>query len=130
QKQIQAMRPLFFLLTLFSFAGLGAPSMAAHAPHGASPESQNVTYRPDITFTLRTEIADGKLVFVGDTGSIKDQVNPDLKVPENAVVQINLVNNDGAIHDIAVPEFNAQSDQILGKGAATVIVFRATKGGT
>src|SRR5690606_25898282 len=37
--------------------------------------------------------------------------------------------NDGAIHDIAVPEFNAQSDQIVGKGAATVMVFRATKSG-
>lgn len=124
------MRHLLFFMTLFSFLGLGTPAMAAHDHHGSAAGSQNVTYRPDITFTLRTEIADGKLVFVGDTGSIKDQVNPDLKVPENAVVQINLINNDGAIHDIAVPQFNAQSDQIVGKGAATVIVFRATKGGT
>src|SRR5690606_21206573 len=124
------MRHLFFFLTLFSFMGLGAPAMADHAAHGSAAGSQNVTYRPDITFTLRTEIADGKLGFVGETGDIKDKVNPDLKVAENAVVQINLINSAGAIHDIAVPEFNAQSDQIVGKGAATVIVFRATKGGT
>ncbi len=117
------MRHFLFFLMLFSFMGLGTPSMAAQS-------AQDVTYLPDITFTLRTEIADGKLAFIGDTGDIKDQVNPDLKVPENAVVQINLINNDGILHDIAIPGFNAKSDQILGKGAATVIVFRAIKGGT
>ncbi|PLC48246.1 nitrite reductase, copper-containing [Pollutimonas subterranea] len=53
-----------------------------------------------------------------------------MKVPENAVVQINVINDDGAIHDIAVPAFGAQSDQIIGKGASTAIVFRATKSGT
>src|SRR5690606_35537595 len=106
--------------------GLSAPSFAAHdgdAAHGS------VTYTPDITFTLRTSIADGKLVFVGDAGAINGQVNPDLKVPENAVVQINVINGDGAIHDITVPQFGAKSDHITGKGSATVIVFRANKDG-
>src|SRR5690606_35388298 len=56
-------------------------------------------------------------------------VNPDLQVPENAVVQINLINGDGAIHDIAVPEFSAKSDNLTGKGASTAIVFRANKNG-
>ncbi|RTZ41152.1 nitrite reductase, copper-containing [Candidimonas sp. SYP-B2681] len=53
-----------------------------------------------------------------------------MQVPENAVVQINLVNGDGAIHDISVPEFGAKSDEIAGKEAATAIVFRANKNGT
>src|SRR5690606_24948170 len=88
---------------------------------------QDVAYQADVVFTLRTSIADGKLVFIGVTGEITDQVNPDLRVPEGAVVQINLVNDDGAIHDIAVPEFNVKSDNITGKGAATAVVFRATK---
>ena len=92
-------------------------------------EAQDVAYLPDITYTLRTSISDGKLVFIGVTGSIIDQVNPDLHVPENAVVQINLINDDGAIHDIAIPEFNAKSDEIMGKGSATAIVFRAVKSG-
>src|SRR5690606_39909383 len=63
-----------------------------------------------------SSISDGKLVFIGTTGSITDQVNPDLHVPEGAVVQINLVNDDGAIHDVAIPEFNVKSDTITGKG--------------
>src|SRR5690606_38227968 len=70
-----------------------------------------------------------KLVFVGDAGAINGQVNPDLKVPENAVVQINVINGDGAIHDITVPQFGAKSDHITGKGSATAIVFRANKNG-
>src|SRR5690606_1664957 len=100
------------------------PAFAEHND-GTSP----ATYRPDVTFTLKTGIADGKLVFIGQNGTIRDQINPDLNVPEGAVVQINLVNGDGAIHDIAVPDFGADSDNISGKGASTAIVFRATKKG-
>lgn len=96
----------------------------------AQPDEQAVSMRPDIRFTLRTDIADGKLVYISESGPTKGQVNPDLKVKENAVVLISVVNGDGAVHDIAVPEFRAQSDQISGKGAATAIVFRATKNGT
>ncbi|MBV6272196.1 nitrite reductase, copper-containing [Alcaligenaceae bacterium CGII-47] len=104
-------------------------SSASFAAHGDSAADQSVSYTPDITFTLRTAIAGGKLVFIGTTGEMADKLNPDLKVPEGAVVQINLVNGDGAMHDIAVPQFHAKSDQISGKGAATAIVFRANKNG-
>lgn len=92
--------------------------------------SQDVKSKPDLRFTLRTDIADGKLVYISETGPTKGMVNPDLIVPENTVVQISIINGDGAIHDIAVPEFGAQSEQIVGAGAATAIVFRANKRGT
>lgn len=95
----------------------------------AQQTSTDVKMRPDVRFTLRTDIADGKLVFISESGPTKGQVNPDLRVPENSVVLISLVNGDGAIHDIAVPEFGAGSEQVIGKGAATAIVFRATKNG-
>src|SRR5690606_22648939 len=48
---------------------------------------------------------------------------------EDAVVQINIVNGDGALHDFSIPDFSVKSDQIGGKGAATAIVFRASKNG-
>lgn len=96
----------------------------------AQKKDESVTMRPDVRFTLRTDIADGKLVYISEAGPTKGQVNPDLQVPEDAVVQINVINGDGAIHDIAVPEFNAKSEEISGKGAATAIVFRASKNGT
>jgi nitrite reductase (NO-forming) len=90
----------------------------------------DVKMRPDVRFTLRTDIADGKLVFISETGPTKGQINPDLRAPENSVVLISIINGDGAIHDIAVPEFGAKSEEIMGQGSATAIVFRATKNGT
>lgn len=120
------MRSLWVLLALVFSLGFSGASFAAH---GDDAVDGSVSYTPDITFTLQTSIAGGRLVFIGTSGDMKDQVNPDLKVPEGAVVQLNLVNGDGAIHDIAVPQFHAKSDHISGKGAATAIVFRANKNG-
>lgn len=102
----------------------------ALAPQAAlAKDNEGVTYTPDVTFKLRTDIADGKLVFVGESRDMNGIINPDLQVPENSVVQISLVNGDGAVHDIAVPEFSAQSDQIIGKHSATTIVFRVGAAG-
>src|SRR5688572_16586064 len=98
------MRTILLMLCAFMASfGLVAPSLAqsGHTGHG------NVTITPDVTFTLRTGIADGKLVFVGGTGAIRGQINPDLKVPEKAVLQLNVIKADGAFHDFAVPEFAA-----------------------
>ena len=113
---------------LAAFAGAAWIPQASAEDGALRPESE-VAPIADVSYTLRTEIAEGKLVFVGQAGSIKDQVNPDLRVAEGQVVQITVVNGDGAVHDIAVPELGAQSDQIVGRGAATTIVFRATKSG-
>ncbi|MTW13800.1 nitrite reductase, copper-containing [Pseudoduganella eburnea] len=52
-----------------------------------------------------------------------------MRVPVGAVVQINLVNGDGATHDITVPDFNVKSNQLKDKGASTAIVFKADKKG-
>lgn len=112
-----------FIAALCFAVGSG-PALADHL------SSDDVTYKPDITFTLRTDISDGKLVFKGDKGNIAGIDNPDLVVPEDAVVQINLVNGDGATHDIAIPDFDVSSDEVNKKGSATAIVFRASKEGT
>lgn len=106
-------------------SGVYAAGSHDHAHGGSSA----VQYRPDVTFTLRTDIADGKLVFIGEAGDVKGKVNPQLSVPEGAVVQINLINGDGATHDISVPDFAAKSNQLNTKGASTAIVFRANKKG-
>lgn len=117
------------ILALVIGAATMAPAIAQHAGHGKADTSSAVQYRPDVTFTLRTDIADGKLVFISETGATKGQANPTLNVPEGAVVQINLVNGDGATHDVSVPEFGAKSNQINDKGSSTSIVFKAGKKG-
>lgn len=129
-----------FFCSVLLLPGIALAQQGAHSSHGSAAAApagatgtasgpQDVAYQADVVFSLRTSISDGKLVFIGTAGDITGKVNPDLHVPENAVVQINLVNDDGAIHDIAVPEFNVKSDTITGKGAATAVVFRATKSG-
>jgi nitrite reductase (NO-forming) len=108
---------------------LGVAGLPAYAQHEHAHGSTAVQNVADVTFTLRTDIADGKLVFSGATGAIAGKANPTLHVPLGAVVQINLVNGDGATHDLTVSDFGAKSNQVNGKGASTSIVFRANKKG-
>ena len=117
------MRNLVLLFALAAAGGFIPHDVAAQGPSSVTPVA-------DVTFSMRTEIANGQMVFIGNAGPIKDVINPDLKVAEGAVVAITITNADGAMHDIAVPEFGAQSDQLVGVGSATTIVFRATKSGT
>ena len=71
-------------------AGTAAPAdttMMAHA-------------MPNAVFTLRTGIAQGKMVYIGKGGDIDGKANPTLTVHEGDVVQITLVNGEGAEHDM------------------------------
>lgn len=115
------MKRFVLLLLLASVFGL--------SPKLATAEMADVKTIADVTFQLHTAIDEGRLVFVGDSSRIRGIINPDLEVPEGATVAITVVNGDGAMHDIAVPAFDAQSDQLVGKGSATTIVFRARSGG-
>lgn len=92
--------------------------------------SAEMAVTPDVAFTLQTNIVEGRLVYVGVGGIIDGVVNPDLRVKSGDVVQVTLVNGDGAGHDIAIPDFDAHSDHVVGQGASTVIVFRADQAGT
>lgn len=88
-----------------------------------------VTYTPDVTFTLKTSIGGGGLTFVGVGGAIDGMENPTLNVKQGEVVQVTLINGDGVLHDISFPDFGATSDRINAIGASTSVVFRADKEG-
>jgi nitrite reductase (NO-forming) len=66
---------------------------------------------------------------VGVGGAIEGAVNPDLNVQTGQVVQVTLINGDGAEHDISFPEFDAASERVIGKGASSATVFRADQPG-
>src|SRR5690606_14612057 len=91
-----AMRNLVLLFALAAAGGFVPHDVAAQGPASVTPVA-------DVTFSMRTAIQDGQMVFIGTAGAIKDHVNPDLRVAEGAVVAITLINADGAMHDIAVP---------------------------
>jgi len=85
---------------------------------------------PDVSFTLLTGVAQGKMVFIGKGGAIDGVVNPTLAVRAEAVVQVTLINGEGAEHDVALPDFKAKSDKVVNPGASSTIVFRVGKEGT
>jgi nitrite reductase (NO-forming) len=97
--------------------------------HGGSSAPSGQPYTPNIAFTLKTGIAEGRLVFVGVGGDIEGVINPALKVKTGDVVQVTLVNGDGAEHDVSLPDFNVTSDHVVGKDTSSIIVFRADKPG-
>ncbi len=111
-------------------------SQQPSSTHGSSVEDPNATSQkgpnglvPNVTFILQTGIAEGQLAFIGKGGTIDGKSNPNLEVRLGDVVQVILINGEGAEHDITFPDFNATSDHVIGKGASSVIVFRADKEG-
>ncbi|HEY4204505.1 MAG TPA: copper-containing nitrite reductase [Xanthobacteraceae bacterium] len=119
-------------------AAAAAPAAAATpaaAPTTAAPSTQQNAARPptaylsDAKYTLRSGIADGKMVFLGVGGTIDGKANPILTAVEGQVVQITLINGEGTEHDIVFPDQDARSPRVISKGASTSIVFRATKAG-
>jgi nitrite reductase (NO-forming) len=107
-------------------AGEAAAPAAAPAPAAANA---GVTYLPDARYTLRTGIAQGRMVFIGSGGDIDGKVNPVLAAAEGQVVQLTLINGEGAEHDIVFPDQDARSPRVTGPGSSTTIAFRASKAG-
>jgi nitrite reductase (NO-forming) len=111
-----------------------APGKAAtpSASTAAAPQAKSgsdAAYLTDAKYTLRTGIAEGKMVFLGVGGSIDGKANPILTAAEGQIVQLTLINGEGTEHDIVFPNQDAKSPRVNGKGASTTIVFRATKSG-
>ena len=100
---------------------------AANAPQGAPAPA--VGYIPDARYTLRSGIAEGRMVYLGVGGAIDGKINPVLTAAEGQVVQLTLINGEGAEHDIVLPDQDARSPRVTGKGASTTIAFRAAKSG-
>jgi nitrite reductase (NO-forming) len=103
------------------------PPQAAPAPSGAAMAHGDM-HAPTI-FTLRSGIAQGRMVYLGVGGEIDGAVNPMLMVHEGETVQINLINGEGAEHDIVVDQYAARSDRVVGIGASSTIAFTADKTG-
>jgi nitrite reductase (NO-forming) len=82
-----------------------------------------------VIFTLRTGIAEGRMVYIGVGGDIDRQVNPTLIIHEGETVQINLINGEGAQHDVVIDQYAARSAIVNGKNASSTFSFVASKVG-
>jgi nitrite reductase (NO-forming) len=104
---------------------------SAGVPNAAPQQTARSTpiYIPDARYTLRSGIAEGRMVFIGVGGAIDGKVNPVLTAAEGQVVQVTLINGEGAEHDIVFPDQDARSPRVTGKSASTTLAFRASKAG-
>ncbi len=76
-------------------------------------EDLSVNLAPiETVFTLKTIAGDGKLLYIGMGGEIDGIINPDLVVQPGAVVRIVLINGDGMVHDLFLPDFNAKTEYV------------------
>ena len=112
------LKALLLAATIITFA---YPTLAQEHTHSAAPitlaqSNPSPTPAPapasamgdmhaPTSFTLRTGIAEGRMVYIGVGGEIDGKVNPMLLVHEGEMVQINLINGEGAEHDIVVEQY-------------------------
>ncbi len=85
---------------------------------------------PVVEYTLESNIADGKMVFIGKGGEIDGQVNPDLKANVGDVVKITLFSGEGAGHNFYLDEFGVKSADVTGLGNSVSVEFVVDKEGT
>ena len=142
---VVAIMSLFFLAPAFAQThqhGAAATETAQAQPEPVAPvaeqaapdpaaagASASVSYHNPTTFTLKTGIATGRMVYIGVGGDINGQVNPTLMVHEGELVQINLINGEGAEHDVVIDQYAARSSIVVGKNASSTFSFTAGKVG-
>ncbi|HET9716265.1 MAG TPA: copper-containing nitrite reductase [Pseudolabrys sp.] len=100
----------------------------SQSPPAPAPAAMGDMHAPT-SFTLRSGIADGRMVYIGVGGELDGKVNPTLTVHEGETVQIILINGEGAEHDIVVDQYAARSDRVQAKGASSTLSFTADKSG-
>jgi nitrite reductase (NO-forming) len=143
--------PLAFSLIVILLAGACAPAVAqvqapamGHDPEDASasatPAAEGTLQvtrganpalgKPDVTFTLKTGMSDGKLTFIGVGGDLDGKINPDLQVTPGQVVQVTLQDADGMLHDLVLPDLGVGTEQVSPKLKESSLTFKADKEGT
>jgi nitrite reductase (NO-forming) len=82
-----------------------------------------------IHYTLKTDLRDGQMVYVGVGDGIDGVVNPTLLASVGSIVEIKLISGDGSKDNISLPDFNTTSKNVEGKGNSVSVVFGADRAG-
>ncbi len=109
----------FFSLILLAAMLISACGQTVHA------DQQN-----NISYSLKTDIQNGQMVFVGVGGPINGVVNPTLVASVGDTVTVTLTSGDGTEHNIDFPDFNVVSQNVSGKGNSVTVTFGVDKTGT
>src|SRR5690349_12110276 len=83
-----------------------------------------------IEYSLKTGMADGKMVFLGVGGGIDGIANPTLSANVGDTLKVTLSSGEGVEHNISFPDFNATSEHVVGQNSSTTLTFKVDKGGS
>lgn len=121
--------PIVVMISLLSLAGCRTHEAEAEQVNRPVTDTLGETsapavpIQPSVEFTLQTAVQDGRILYIGVGGSIDGVVNPDLLVKVGDVVLVLLIDGDGMQHDFFVPDFDAQTPYVMGKGDQAEVVF-------
>ena len=90
------------------------------------PKSESGT----ITYSLKTGLDGGAMVYIGMGGVIDGVINPRLQAKVGDIVTINLTSGEGAEHNLVLPDFNADSGHVVGQGNTVSVTFGADRPGS
>ena len=124
---------LLFLLVFASVIAAGCQPQPAGAQPAVDSSTRSGEESPQtdpgestsssLEFNLQTSLVGGRMVYLGVGGDIEGVVNPDLIVPGDVTVRVNLSNGDGIPHDLSFPDFNATSALVTSMGKTTTMSF-------
>jgi nitrite reductase (NO-forming) len=83
-----------------------------------------------VEYSLMSAMTDGQMAFMGMGGGIDGIKNPTLSANVGDTVRVTITAGDSVEHDVAFPDFNAQSKHIAGQGNSDTFEFVADKPGT
>lgn len=105
-------------------------ALASGLVAGLTFGNSQVTQVPDVSYTLTTGLANGKMAFIGVGGGIDGVVNPLLEAEPGDLVQLTLINGDNVQHDLSLEKLGVKTDFVSSKGASSVIAFRVPEAGS
>ena len=115
---------LFLLIATMSLFAC-TPQREEAVPATLVSEQAENPETTDMEFTLKTIAENGKLLYIGVGGEIDGVVNPDLVVQPGAVIRIVLINGDGMVHDLFLPDFDVKTDYVKKIGDQQELLFEA-----
>ena len=109
------------IMTTFLFSC--TPQLEDTVPVTPVENQSDSSVTVDAEFTLITIAEGGNLLYIGVGGEIDGIINPDLDVQPDTVVRIILINGDGMVHDLFLPDFDAKTDYVKKIGEQAELVF-------
>ena len=108
------------LISLFLFSC--APQQEQTIPVTPDNTQDESSMMVEAEFTLKTIAEGGKLLYIRVGGDIDGIINPDIVVHPGAVIRIILINGDGMVHDLFLPDFDVKTEYVRKIGDQAEII--------